>query len=112
MSSVLSIRGIRPSRWRDDAEVDRDGRVAADARHRLLLQDAQEVDLDLGAHVADLVEEQRALVGELDLAAAARDRAGEGAPLVAEQLALEDPFGRAPQFSTTNGPKRRVLRRG
>ena len=67
--------------------------VPADARDLTVLQHAQQVDLDLGRHVADLVEEQRALVGELDLAAAAGHRAGERAPLVAEQLALQQPLG-------------------
>ena len=41
-------------------------------------------------HVADLVEEERAAVRLLEAAAALRDRAGEGALLVAEQLALHE----------------------
>ena len=40
-------------------------------------------------HVADLVEEERAAVGELELAGAVAVRAGEGAAGVAEELALE-----------------------
>ena len=40
-------------------------------------------------HVADLVEKQRAAVGQLEAARAVRDGAGEGALLVAEQLRLE-----------------------
>ena len=44
-------------------------------------------------HVADLVEEDRAAVGHLEQAPLARARAGEGAALVAEQLAL-DQLGR------------------
>ena len=55
----------------------------------LLLQEAQQLDLQRQRQVADLVEEQRALLGLLDLADAARDRAGEGAPLMPEQLALQ-----------------------
>ena len=39
--------------------------------------------------LADLVEEHRAAVGRLEQAGLAPDRAGEGAALVAEQLALE-----------------------
>ena len=42
--------------------------------------------------VADLVEEQRAFVGRLDLADGLLDRAGEGAALVAEQLAFQQVF--------------------
>ncbi len=41
------------------------------------------------AHVTDLVEEQRAALGDLEAALACGDRAGEGAFLVAEQLGLE-----------------------
>ena len=44
-------------------------------------------------HLADLVEEHRAVVGELELARLVLDRAGEGAALEAEQLGLEQ-FGR------------------
>src|SRR5207247_8469108 len=43
----------------------------------------------LQAHVADFVQEERAAVGELELPAAARERAREGALLVAEQLGLD-----------------------
>ncbi len=42
---------------------------------------------------ADLVEEQRAAVRGLETAFAGRDRAGEGALLVAEEFAFEDAFG-------------------
>ena len=56
---------------------------------RALLQHAQELGLQLGLELADLVEEEGAAVGELDAAAPARGGAGEGALLVAEQLALE-----------------------
>ena len=38
--------------------------------------------------LADLVEQERAAVGDLELAGAVGDRAGEGAAHVAEQLAL------------------------
>src|SRR5262249_50918409 len=41
------------------------------------------------AHFGDLVEEQRPAVGGLDLALPLRVGAGEGAPLVTEELALE-----------------------
>jgi hypothetical protein len=40
-------------------------------------------------HLADLVEQQRSAVRELELALAGRDGAGEGATLVAEQFRLE-----------------------
>ena len=63
----------------EHADVDADGLLAAHALEGLLLQDAQHLGLGLEAHVADLVEEERAAVGELELAAPPRDRAGEGA---------------------------------
>ena len=63
--------------------------LAAHPLEGLLLQDAQHLGLGLEAHVADLVEEERAAVGQLELAAPPRDRAGEGAALVAEQLGLD-----------------------
>ena len=43
--------------------------------------------------LADLVEEERAAVGLLEAPLATRDRAGERAALVAEQLALEERLG-------------------
>ena len=64
-------------------------RLAADRRHLALLQHAQQLGLQGEGHVADLVEEQRAAVGLAKLPGAVGDGAGEGAALVAEQLALE-----------------------
>ena len=54
----------------DDPDVDRDLLGAADAEEAALLEHAQQVDLHLGRDVADLVEEERAAVGELELALA------------------------------------------
>ena len=45
------------------------------------------------AQLADLVEEERAAVGQLELPELARVRAGEGALLVAEQLGLDQGVG-------------------
>ena len=66
---------------------------AADRLDDLLLERAQHLGLRLEAHVADLVEEQRAAVGQLELAAAIGDRAGERALHVPEQLALDQLLG-------------------
>ena len=77
----------------DDADVDLDRLAAADALELALLEHAQHLRLRVRVHVADLVEEQRAAIGELELAAALLGRAGERALLVAEQLAL-DQLGR------------------
>ena len=55
----------------------------------MLLQHAQDLGLRALAHVADLVEEERAAVGLLEPADALLVRARERALLVAEQLGLE-----------------------
>src|SRR5438128_4930925 len=67
--------------------------LAADPLERLLLERAQDFRLGLEAHVADLVQEERAAVGELELATTPRQRAGEGPLLVAEQLGLDQLLG-------------------
>ena len=76
-------------RRRDDPHVDLDRLGAADRRERALLQHAQELDLQRGGHVADLVEEERAAVGDLEQARLILHRAGERAADVTEQRALE-----------------------
>ena len=74
---------------RDDAHIDLDLLPPADALDDLVLQEAQQLDLQRMRQIADLVEEQRALIGALDLADGLLHRAGEGAALVAEQLAFQ-----------------------
>ena len=73
----------------DDADVDRHRPGAADAVDHALLDGAQQLGLQPHVHLGDFVEQQRAAVRLLELADAARDRAGEGALLVAEQLGFE-----------------------
>src|SRR5437016_3313637 len=73
----------------DEADVDLDRLRTADPLELLLLQDAQQLRLELERDLADLVEEQRAAVGHLEAADLLGDGAGEGAPLVPEELALE-----------------------
>src|SRR5204863_7126264 len=46
-------------------------------------------------NVRDLVEKERAAVGRLEHAVVVADRAGEGAALVAEELAVEERVGDA-----------------
>src|SRR6185369_6971922 len=53
-------------RRRDPADVTVDRLVAADALEALLLEDAEELRLELGLQLCDLVEEERAGSGELD----------------------------------------------
>ena len=85
--------------------------LAADALELALLQHAQQLRLQARRHVANLVEEQRALVGQLEAAELALDRAGERALLVPEQLGLEQRLGSAPQLTLTNGPLRALRAR-
>ncbi|MNQ64764.1 hypothetical protein D3C85_791990 [compost metagenome] len=83
----------------DDAHVHRQ-RLAADGHYLALLQHPQQAGLQRQRHVADLVEEQGAAVGLLQLAAHAfLARAGEAAAAIAEQFALDQGFrnGRAVQ---------------
>ena len=74
----------------DDAHVDGHPAVGAERLDHALLQHAKQLRLEADVHVADLVEEERALVGRLELADAIRVRAAEGAAHVAEELALEE----------------------
>ena len=67
-------------RRRDDADVDVDRAVAADAGDPALLQRAEHLRLRVEAHVADLVEEERAAVGLLELPDALLRRARERCP--------------------------------
>ena len=73
----------------DDADVDVDRPRTAEALDLAVLQHAQELRLELERQLADLVEEERAAIGQLEAAGLRRVRAGEGAALVAEQLALD-----------------------
>ena len=73
----------------NDANIHRDRIIAADALDGAVLQHTQNLGLRRQRHVADLVEEQRALVALLKLADALRAGPGERALFVAEQLALE-----------------------
>jgi len=77
----------------DHADVHIDGLGGAEATDLSLLEDPQECHLEGLACVADLVEEQGALVGLLDQALPAACGAGEGLALVAEQLVHEHALG-------------------
>ena len=77
-------------RRRQHAHVDVDDVLAADARDLPRLHRAQHLGLRHEVHVADLVEEERPAVRLLEEAAALLLRAGEGAPLVAEELTLDE----------------------
>ena len=73
-----------------------------------LLQNAQQPRLRFQRHVADLVEKQRSAVGLLEASRRSRLGTGEGALLVAEQLALDQLARDGRQLIATNGPCRRL----
>src|SRR5262249_36203744 len=73
----------------ENADIGLDEIRAADSTKALLLQDAQELGLGRFLHLRDFVEEERSPVGHLEAADLARDRAGEGAALVAEEIRLD-----------------------
>src|SRR5438270_307656 len=68
----------------DDAGPERELVLGAERAEGAVFEDAEELGLELGGHLGDLVEQQRARAGELELAADAALGAGEGAALVAE----------------------------
>ena len=84
---------------------------AAQPLELALLQHAQDLGLGHRREVGDLVEEQRAAVGQLEPALLAPGGAGEGALLVAEQLGLEQRLGqrRAVDGHERPAPPRRAL---
>ena len=68
----------------DEAHVDLDRPHAADPFEFAFLQNAQQLDLEARRNVADLVEKQRAAVGEFEPALAQRLGAREGAAFMTE----------------------------
>lgn len=60
----------------DDAHVDLDHLAAADALERPLLKHAQQFGLGLGRQLADFIQENGAVVGQLEAAAALGGGAG------------------------------------
>ena len=72
-------------RGRDDADIDLDDFHAAEAHELALLHHAQQLGLRLERNVADLVEEDAALVGEVEEPLLRIHRSGERALHVAEE---------------------------
>ncbi len=86
-SREVAVRG------RHEADVHANRPRAAQPLELLLLQNAEQLGLEFRRDVADLVEEQCPLVRQLKAAHLLADGAGEGALLVAEQLALQEAGG-------------------
>ena len=83
----------RPMRGRDQAHVDADAVRAAEPLDFPFLQRPQELDLGRHVHVADLVQEQRAALGQLEATLLERVGARERPLLVAEQLGFDQAAG-------------------
>ena len=76
----------------DQTGAQRDQAVAAQAVELHLLQNAQQLDLGEEAQIADLIQEERAVGGLLEIAFARAHRAGESAFLMAKELGLDQGF--------------------
>src|SRR5262249_8559819 len=72
-------------RARDDARVDRNRLGPADRQDALVLDDPQQLDLERQRHLADLVEEQRALARRHEEALVGLHRGRERAAYMAEE---------------------------
>ncbi len=77
----------------DETEVDVHDAVAADRPVLALLQHAEQLGLQVGRHLADLVEQQGAALGHFEQPFLVHRRAGERPLLVAEQLRLDQVLG-------------------
>ncbi len=78
---------------RDQPDVDGHRLVASDAFELTGLEEAQQLDLERRRGQPDLVEVESPARGLHEPPLAAGDRAGEGAPLVAKELRLEQRIG-------------------
>src|SRR5262249_16347483 len=75
-----------------DPGIDPDGAALADALEFALLEDAQQLDLELGTDGRDFIEENRAGVGGLEASSLVVHRPGECAFDMPEQLAFQEAF--------------------
>ena len=103
-------RGQVAVRRRDDANIDANRLRAADPLDVAILQHAQKADLGVERQLADFVEEQRAAVGPLEPTLAGFRGAGEGAPLVAEELRVDQLAGNGAAIDADERPAGRSLR--
>src|SRR2546429_4200754 len=71
---------------RENANVNRNFFATAKAMNHALFDDPQKLRLQQRRHLADLIEQERAGVGELETAMSSRHCSGESPFLVAEQL--------------------------
>jgi hypothetical protein len=77
----------------NQAQIDVDFFAPAQAGEGLLLDKAEQLRLHGQGDVTDFIQEERAAIGALDMAAAHGGRTSEGVFLVAEQFAFEELLG-------------------
>ncbi len=82
-----------PVRRRDHAHIHGNGFRGADPVDNPFLEDPQDFCLQIDAKVSDLIQQQRASVGQLELPFLVLDGAGKGAFHVPEELALDQGLG-------------------
>jgi len=73
----------------DDPNVDIEGGGLAERRNFPVIEETEQFGLEIEAHLAHLVEEERAAIGASDESELVTIGAGERAAAVAEQLAFE-----------------------
>ena len=93
---------------RDHAHIHCDLGLSAQPPHAGILQHAQQLGLRAHRHLADFIQQQRAVLRQLETARAPLHRAGERAFFVAEQFALHQRFG---QRRAVDGDERTVAPR-
>ena len=103
-AALLDRHAQIPVGRRDDADIGVQRLDPADPLEGALLQHAQHADLQRGRHLADLVQQEGAAVGQLEAAAALALRPGERAAFVAEQLGLQQPLGQRAAVQRNKGP--------
>src|SRR5262249_26338853 len=89
-AALGDLGGEVPVRRRHDPHVDPARPAVADRHDLALLEDAEELRLHRRRHLADLVEEDRALLGGLEESPPVLRRAGKGPAAMAEELTLEE----------------------
>lgn len=93
----------------NNANVNRNRHPPANRVDRSLLENTQETHLHIERHFSNLVEEDGSAMRELELSDLLRERAGERAFLMAEQLAFDQGLG---DRAAVDGHKRLSLTRG
>jgi hypothetical protein len=88
---------------RNDPDIGPDGFDPADSFELTLLNDPEQLDLEVRAHLGDLVEEDAAAARELESADPRPECPGEGSLLVPEELAFKQLLRDGPAMTGTKG---------